>query len=177
MNDGRKKKGNKPRENTSNAGIYRFKSNGIVYKFTWKEKKFIDLYIKGLYDPENAPSNAGEAIIEAGYNCYVKDKDGNPTDVIDKKLAWVIASSNLSKMKFAAYITKQLGKLGYTDENVDLQHSLLINQWEDKSVKMRAIEHYDKKMGRMAGQKEEADKNKMEAEKLEKELKNWANNK
>lgn len=152
-----------------------FKWNGKTFRVTGKQRRFADLYMDFIMNPDTGLSSAADALIEAGYDAYYKDKDGESTENVNWRLAYVMASQNLRNAKICAYINSKLKEVGYNEANVDLQHAFLINQHGNLPVKLKAIEHFDKKKGRIFGQQEETSKNKAETKKLEQELKRWAN--
>lgn len=111
-------------------------------KLTLKQKLFCQAYVETL-------GNATEAVIKAGYD--VRNKDGHPNRIIAKS----IASENLTKPYICEYIKELLEKSGLNDKNVGLQLNFLINQFNDLSVKARAIEIYYKTTGAYAPEKYE----------------------
>lgn len=113
-----------------------------MIKLTLKQKLFCQAYVETL-------GNATEAVIKAGYD--VSNKDGHPNRIIAKS----IASENLTKPYICEYIKELLEKSGLNDKNVGLQLNFLINQFNDLSVKARAIEIYYKTTGAYAPEKYE----------------------
>ncbi|MBI4091857.1 MAG: terminase small subunit [Candidatus Levybacteria bacterium] len=115
-------------------------------KLTLKQKLFCDYYLE-------SHRNATDAVIKAGYN--VSKKHGKP----DRMLARNIASENLAKPGIKNYIREKLETHELSIENVMRQHSFLINQFDDLSVKAKAIDMYYKKIGAYASDKNDEKKN------------------
>jgi len=157
------------------AKTFKFKDqSGTEYILTPRQKKFVECYVEQINNPNEGRGSATSAVIAAGYDVYHKI-NGESANEVNPKLACSAASENLTKPNIRAYLNFLLEKIGFTDLDIDLKHNFLIHQFENLQVSMRAIEHYDKKFGRIKGQKEEADKNRAETMKIEQELREWGN--
>lgn len=112
--------------------------DGKRYKITYKQRLFCEYYLE-------FSGNKINALVEAGYDVYIKDRHGNPTDKINYSLAKVMASENLTKPSLCSYIALKLEEYGFTDENVEKHHLFLINQFDDLSSKAKGIDMYYKR--------------------------------
>lgn len=129
------------------AQVFSFTGDdGKKYSLTLQQKFFCELFCE-------FSMNGVSAIIEAGYNVFVKDKDGNETTKINYKLASVMARENLLKPSINAYITTLLDRYGLSDDNADKQLLAVMNQNAELSAKTRAIDIYYKKKGAYAPEK------------------------
>lgn len=118
---------------------YRFTGlDGKQYELTYKQRLFCEYYLE-------FSGNKINALIEAGYDIYVKDRNGNSTGKINYGVAKNLASENLTKPNLCAYIALKLEEYGFTDENVEKQHLFLINQFDDLSSKAKGIDLYYKR--------------------------------
>lgn len=116
--------------------------DGREYSLTKKQKLFVEYYmITG--------ANGVNAIIEAGYDVWKKDKHGNQL-YPNRKLAAVLAYENLIKPNICAYITTKLNEYGFNDKNVEKQHLFLMNQNADLTNKRGAIDMFYKLQGKYA---------------------------
>jgi len=121
--------------------------DGKGYSLTQQQKKFVEYYL-------DFKANGVDAVIEAGYDVYFKDKKtGESTGAINYKMAAVIASQNLIKLNICAYITLKLEEYGYTDDNAGKQHLFLMNQFADFSAKAKALDMFFKVRGAYAPEK------------------------
>lgn len=119
-----------------------------TYHLTEKQKNFVEAYL----------TNKGcgtDAIIEAGYDIWFKDRNGRSNGVPNRKLAAKMAYDNLSKPEIEAYINYLLEEYGYNDENVKRQHLFLLNQHSDFRAKAKAIDMIYKLNGSYAAEKQE----------------------
>jgi hypothetical protein len=107
------------------------------------QQKFCVSYLESYGDSFNA-------IIEAGYDVYKRDKNGKITDEYNSVLVRNMAAENLRKPCIVAYIAVNLKNYGFNDDNVDLQHMFLINQHTDLQAKKGGIDMYNKIKGRYA---------------------------
>jgi len=121
-------------------------SDGKLTFLTEKQYQFCMWYLK-LYGKRI------DAIIEAGYDVYKRDSKGKKTDQINYNLARSMAGENLQKPAITGFITSKLSEFGWDDENVDLQHLALINQYDNLPTKQRAIADYNKLKGRYPSEK------------------------
>lgn len=121
--------------------------DGKRYSLTKKQKSFVEHYLE-------FKANGVDAIIEAGYDVYFKDKKtGESTGAINYKMAAVMASKELIKVNISAYVTLMLEQYGYTDENASKQHLFLMNQFADFSAKAKALDMFFKVRGQYAPEK------------------------
>ena len=102
------------------------------YTLTQKEKAFCELY-------SNYGVSGADAIYDAGY----KPKN--------RQTAYAMASENLRKPKFLAYIKQLYSEHSFSAEEVMREHLYLIRQHHDLSTKARAIDMYYKKNGMYMG--------------------------
>jgi len=116
------------------------------YRINLRQKLFGEKYLE-------EKGNGVEAIIEAGYDVFFKDKDGNSTGIPNRKLAAVLASQNLSKLNICAYITLKLDEYGFNDNNAERQHLFLMNQYADLTNKKGALDMFYKLRGSYAPEK------------------------
>ena len=116
--------------------------DGKTYKMTMKEKAFCEEYVS-MY------GNGVEAIIEAGYDVWKKDKDGNKL-YPNRKLAAVMAYENLSKPHICSYVDSLLEEHGFNDDNVSKQHLFLLNQHSDYKSKAKAVDMFYQLKGKYA---------------------------
>jgi len=139
-----KRKNRKAKEKTSLEKRFTYTNqSGKEIKLTPKQYKFCIAYL------ENGGVGV-EAAIEAGYNVnYPKSK------TINRHLARSIATENLSKPVLADFITLNLEKYGFADENVELQHLHVINQHGDLQSKTRAIDMYYRLKNKFPAEKHE----------------------
>ena len=143
-----KKKHPKPKT-SSRAKNYSFIDvDGKEIALTDKQHKFGLEYLR-LY------GKRVDAIVEAGYDVFYRDKDGEPTENINYNLARVMANENLSNPNINAFITVNMSKFGWDDDNVELQHLGLINQHENLPTKQRAISDWYKLKGKYPAEKHE----------------------
>src|SRR5690349_1845932 len=94
---------------------------------TLKQKLFCKTYI------DNG-GNGTEAVLNSGYRV----KDG------DRNTAAMIASENLRKPNIKNYIEELYKADGLNASKVEYEHSYVINQRNDLSTKMKAIDIYYK---------------------------------
>lgn len=142
------------------GGIQVTLPDGSKARLTGKQKRFVDAYLKRVFDTNLGGSAQQMAIVDAGYDVYKKDKKGNNTEEIDYKLASCLATDNLRKPVIAAAIRERLDKAGFNDESVDTELAFLIQQRENLPVKATGIKLYNDLTGRNAGKREEIEKNK-----------------
>lgn len=118
-------------------GIFNFKGlDGIDYKLTLKEKKFVEAYL-------DFSGNGVEAVFQAGY----KPKNA----LVAKSIAW----ENLTKPHIIAYVDLKLEDYGFDDKNVEKQHLFTLNQFADLTAKNKAIDMFYKRKGSYAPEKKE----------------------
>jgi hypothetical protein len=103
------------------------------------------LFIEYYYD-QSSPTfgNGTQSVIEAFGEEEFTDSKG----FLNYNTAARRASDYLINAKFYERGAKYLHKQGFNDTSVDSQHSFLINQNADIGVKQRAIDMYNKLMGR-----------------------------
>ncbi len=129
------------------AQVFSFTGDdGKKYSLTLQQKFFCELFCE-------FSMNGVTAIIEAGYNVYIKDKNGDDTPKINYKLAAHMAHENLLKPNISAYITTLLDRYGLSDDNAEKQLLAVMNQNAELSAKTRAIDIYYKKKGAYAPDK------------------------
>jgi len=118
--------------------------DGKRYSLTKKQKSFVEHYLE-------FKANGVEAIIEAGYDVYFKDKKtGESTGAINYKMAAVMASKELIKVNISSYVTYLLDEYGYNDDNAIKQHLFLMNQYGDFTAKAKALDMFFKVKGAYA---------------------------
>lgn len=120
--------------------------NGKTYKLTAREREFCKHFL-------NLYGDRVQALVDAGYNIYYKDKKGNPTENINYSAAKTLAYQMLSREHIVAYIEQLLEEYGYTEDKVEKQHLFVINQFSDIPSKVRAIELFYKKIGKLVDTK------------------------
>lgn len=103
--------------------------NGEEYTLTVLEKKFCDHYLKN--------GCIGYKSALAVYN-------------VKESTARNYASALLVKPHILAYINVLLDLEGFNDQNVDRQHTFLLNQDADLGSKARALDMYYKRFGKYA---------------------------
>lgn len=106
------------------------------------EKDFVELYFS---QNSHVFGNGVQSVIEALGEDYFTNKK---TGLLNYSLAGVTAHDWLKKPKIYDAGNKILEKEGFNDSSVDTQHSFLINQHADLSVKQRSIDMYNKLKGR-----------------------------
>lgn len=119
--------------------------DGKTYRMQPKEKLFCEAYLE-------LKGDGVEAIIEAGYDVYKKDKQGNEL-YPNRKLAAVMAYENLRKPNLIAYVDSKLEEYGFNDESVKRQHLFLLNQFADLTNKGKAVDMFYKLKGSYAPEK------------------------
>jgi len=135
-------------KNTIGNGGFVFKGlDGEKYSLTLQQKEFVEHYMTNR-------GNGVEAIIDAGYDVWKRDRDGNKL-FPNRKLAAVMASENLIKPNIAAYVTILLDQYGYDDTNAEKQHLFLINQYGDLKTKAKALDMFFKIKGKYAPEQHE----------------------
>ncbi len=92
---------------------------------TPKQQRFVEEYLTDL--------NATQAAIRAGYSA---------------KTAEVIGYENLRKPHIQKYLNELYSSMGLDETRVESEHAYLIDQREDLSVKVKAIELYYKVTGK-----------------------------
>jgi hypothetical protein len=123
--------------------------DGKRYSLTKKQKSFVEHYLE-------FKANGVDAIIEAGYDVYFKDKKtGESTGAVNYKMAAVMASKELIKVNISSYVTLLLDEYGYTDENATKQHLFLMNQYGDFTAKAKALDMFFKVRGAYAPEKQQ----------------------
>lgn len=116
-------------------GFFYFKSeNGQEYELSMQQKLFAEKYLE-------LKGDSIEAIVQAGYN--VTKKNGE----INRNVAKVIASQNLTKLNIVEYINSLLDASGFTEKNVAKQHAFLIGQFADLNAKGKGIDMFYKRFG------------------------------
>jgi len=114
--------------------------DGKKYRLTYQQRMFVENYI-------TIGGNRVQAIVNAGYDVYYKDKNGEPTTNVNSKLASVMACKLLKRDNVSAYVIRKMKDYGLDDDSIDRQHLYLLNQMEDLNVKAKAIDMYYKKRG------------------------------
>jgi len=109
-------------------------SDGNTYTLSLKEKVFCEVYLRYM-------GNGTKSVIDAGYK------------VRNEGVAAAIANENLRKPHISQYIGLLLEQSGYSEERVRAQHTFLLNQFADLSVKARAIDMFYRTKGMYAAQK------------------------
>jgi hypothetical protein len=135
--DSKPKTASKPRD------FIFFDSSGNEQRLTPMQQKFCVSYLESYGDSFNA-------IIEAGYDVYKRDKNGKISYEYNSNLIRSMARENLSKPSIIAFIAVHLKEYGFNDENVNLQHMFLINQHADLAAKKGGIDMYYKVHGKYA---------------------------
>lgn len=97
--------------------------DGNPYTLSFKEKAFCESYLSYV-------GNGTQAVINAGYEAK------------NETVAAAIASENLRKPHISQYINLLLDKAGFNEASTKKQHSFLLNQFADLSIKARAIDMY-----------------------------------
>lgn len=120
----------------------------VEYRLTFQQKLFVESYLQ-------MKGNGVEAIIEAGYDIWYRDRDGEVTDNPNRRLCAVMASENLTKPNICAYVTFMLEEYGFNDDNIAKQHLFLINQFDDLAAKRGGIDMAYKLKGKYAPEKVE----------------------
>lgn len=110
--------------------------DGVLYSLNRREKAFCDSYLK-------FGAKGVDAVYEAGYN---------PKNV---RVAYAIASENLSKPKMFNYINSKYEEYGFNDDDVLKEHLFLIKQDGDLASKAKGVDMYYKKKGIYAPEKHE----------------------
>lgn len=123
--------------------------NGVINHLTIKQLAFVELYFYYSYNPLHGGSASVDSVIEAGYDSYHKDKDGKSTSNINYQLARSICTENLSKPAVRTYYSNLTSTLKLTDQSADRALSSLIEQEEDKKVKLGALKHYNEMNNRI----------------------------
>lgn len=141
------KKTKKSKDTTGNGGFVFNGLDGEKYSLTLQQKEFVEIYLTNK-------GNGVEAIIDAGYNVWKRDKNGNKL-YPNRKLAAVMASENLIKPNISAYVTLLLDQYGYDDDNAERQHLFLMNQYGDLKVKAKALDMFFKIRGKYAPEQHE----------------------
>lgn len=118
--------------------------DGKQYRLTLQQKLFCEKYCE-------FSASSIDAIVAAGYAVT------NEKGVLNRNLAYSMATENLTKPAIMAYINTLLSQYGLTDENVDKQLLFLVNQDVDFNSKKGAIDIYYKKKGSYAPEKKELD--------------------
>jgi hypothetical protein len=135
----------KPVAKRKPTGSMKFVFKGIdnkTYELTQKQKLFSELYL----DPF---TNGVNAVVEAGYDVYGKNGQ------LNYNLAKSIATENLTKPAICQYITRLLGEGGLTDQVVDKHLLYNVTQYQNLEAKNKAIDIYNKMMGRYAPERRE----------------------
>jgi hypothetical protein len=122
--------------------------DGRWYDLTSKQKLFVECYMK-------FQCNRITALVEAGYDVYKKDKNGESTGQINFNVAHVMASENLRKPEIIAYLNLSMADFGFNDENVQKQHLFLVNQGDNLPAKAKGIDMWYKLKGEYAPEKHE----------------------
>ena len=121
--------------------FHKFKAlDGRYFKITLRQQLFSEYYLQYR-------GNGVDAVIDAGYDVTFKSKKSGDGG-INRKLAAVIASQNLTKLNICEYINLKLEEYGFTDTNVEKQHLFLINQYDNLPAKGKAIDTYYKVKGK-----------------------------
>lgn len=126
-----------------------FECEGIKHEITIKQLAFVELYFYYSFNPLHGGSAAVDSVIEAGYDAYHKDKQGNSTGAINYNLARVICYENLAKPAIKAYFHGLTSTLKLSDETADGVLAYLLLQEQDKKVKLGAVRHYDQMNNRI----------------------------
>ena len=103
-------------------------SDGNTYTLSLKEKVFCEAYLRYM-------GNGTKSVIDAGYK------------VRNEGVAAAIANENLRKPHISQYIALLLDKGGFSEATVKAQHTFLLNQSTDLSVKAKAIDMFYKVSG------------------------------
>jgi len=112
-----------------------------ITKLNLRQEKFCNLYVD--WDKEFF-GNGVQTYLEVYYLTINRSKPNW------YKTATQAASRLLTNVKVCNRINELLDESGYNDEFADKQHLFLMTQCSDLKVKMRAIEHYNNKKGRIA---------------------------
>ena len=88
-----------------------------------------------------------------GVQTYIEVYEPNTSKPNWYKTARSSASQILTTINVIERINELLEEQGFSDENVGKQHLFLLNQHDDKGVKMRAIDSYYKLKGKNAPDK------------------------
>lgn len=121
--------------------------DGKNYSLSEKQKLFVEKYLE-------FKGNGVDAVIEAGYDVFKKDKKGNPL-YPNRKMAAVVSAQNLVKLNIIAYKNLLLEEYGFTSEAVHEQHLFLINQDANLSAKSKGVDMFYKLKGSYAPEKHE----------------------
>ncbi len=118
-------------------------SSGKQQFLTVMQYKFCVSYLENY-------GNSFNAIIDAGYDVYKRDRSGKVTPEVNVVLVRSMAAENLRKPLITAFIAVHLKEYGFNDENVNLQHMFLINQHADLQAKKGGIDMYYRVHGKYA---------------------------
>lgn len=112
-------------------------SENVLDKLTKRQEKFCELYATSAEFFGN------------WVQAYLEVYDVNTSKPWWYKTACANASRLLSNDKVCKRINELMNSWWFNDENVDKQHSFLINQFADLWVKMRAISEYNSLKARL----------------------------
>ena len=116
--------------------FYKFTgSDGNEYGLSVREKAFCEDYLSFV-------GNGTKAVKKAGYR--VKNDNS----------ASVISTENLRKPHILQYMGLLLNKAGFDEVSIRKQHSFILNQFADLSVKAKAIDMYYRVNGMYASHKQ-----------------------
>lgn len=90
-----------------------------------------------------------------GVQSYIEVYEPDTTKKNWYQTARASASQILTTINVIERINELLEKQGFNDENVEKQHLFLLNQHEDKGIKMRAVDSYYKLKGKNEPEKTE----------------------
>lgn len=134
----------------------RAKRYSYIHPVTQKEISLTELQYNFVMEYlSSMGQNRADCVVNAGYDVFYRDKKGNKTNNVNYNLARSIASENLTKPNITAYITLKMADFGWNDENVELQHLGLINQFDHIPTKQRAIADWYKLKGKYPSEKVE----------------------
>jgi hypothetical protein len=122
-------------------------SRGKTLYLTQKQHKFALSYL------ERYGTDRVQIVVDAGYDVYKRDAKGRKTEVVDFHLARGIASENLRKPVICEFITVNMAKYGWNDDNVEIQHLGLINQHDHLPTKQKSIDMWYKLKNKYPAQK------------------------